>query len=186
MRRILFSIFLVLGTVNLFSCTSGSEKEHEIYANPPKELIEHVEALLPAAELFIRENEARAQEKGIPLNSNQLIVATKVGLDSPNKVRVYYVDHLPFPKDPTLAKLAMKFGYGSPRMAAHTYGYGIWIKNTARGNRELMSHELIHVRQAEQKGVREQIKQYLMQLFIYGYDKAPMELEAYSEASKHI
>lgn len=175
-------IFVVLAVVIVMGCVNRDN----IYANPPRELVENVEALLPAAVAFVRENEAVAREKGIALDASESMIAAKVGLKQPNRVRVYYVDQLPFPKDPDLALLARKYGYSSPKMKAYTYGYGIWIKHSAKGNRELLAHELIHVRQAEQMGLREQVKQYLMQLFIYGYKQAPMELEAYGEAGQYI
>lgn len=176
----------LLGVIAAIILVSGCVNRDEIYANPPQNLVQHVEKLLPAAEKFVSENELKALENGIALNPVQLTIASKVGLTSPEKVRVYYVNKLPFPKDPELAELAKKFGYSSPNMAAYTYGYGIWIKRGEKGNKELLSHELIHVRQSEQMGTHEQTKQYLMQLFIYGYSRAPLELEAYSEASKHI
>jgi len=165
---------------------SGCTDRDDTYANPPQEVLQQVERLLPAAEQYVRDNEAEALEKGVPLNANQLMIASRVGLKSANKVRVYYVDKLPFPDDPELAALAKKYGYSSPLTGAYTYGYGLWIKCSEKGNQELLAHELIHVRQAEQMGVREQTKQYLLQLFIYGYHDAPMELEAYREASQYL
>jgi hypothetical protein len=142
--------------------------------------------LLPLAEAYVVANEKEALENGNALTSYQLAIAKKVDLENPEKVRIYYVDQLPFPSDPTLAALALKTGYGSPMVKAYTFGYGVWILSSAKGDRELIAHELVHVRQAEEMGLNEQIKQYLMQLFIYGYDKAPMEVEAYSEARKYI
>ncbi|EAR54238.1 hypothetical protein SKA34_03975 [Photobacterium sp. SKA34] len=50
-------------------------------------------------------------------------------------------------------------------MAGYNYGYGIWIKDKERDNRELLANELIHVRQFELRGVQEQIRQYLMQIY---------------------
>ncbi|NAX49217.1 DUF4157 domain-containing protein [Photobacterium halotolerans] len=176
----------VIVLIAVIFAVSGCKDRDETYANPPQELLQHVERLLPAAEHYVRGNEAEALEKGVPLDANQLRIASRVGLKSPDKVRVYYVDKLPFPDDPELAALATKYGYSSPLTGAYTYGYGLWIKRSEKDNQELLAHELIHVRQAEQLGVREQTKQYLLQLFIYGYRNAPMELEAYREASQYL
>nr|WP_238486434.1 DUF4157 domain-containing protein [Motilimonas eburnea] len=169
----------------LILAVSGCVNRDEIYANPPAELVTYVDQIMPAATAFVTENEQVALQKGSPLTAAQLVIADKIGLQDAEKVRVYYVDTLPFPQDPELAALAKKYGYSSPMMAAYTYGYGIWIKHSEKQNTELLAHELIHVRQAEQLGLNEQTKQYLMQLFIYGYSKAPMELEAYREAPKY-
>lgn len=164
----------------------GCKTKDDMYTNPPQNVVDRVAAILPAAEQFVLKNEAEALRKGSPLNSEQLLIASRVQLKHPEKVRLYHVDQLPSPQDPMLAQLAKQYGYSSPHMAAYTFGYGIWIKNTEKDNKLLLSHELIHVRQAEQLGIKEQIRQYLIQLFIYGYDQAPMEQEAYREASSHI
>lgn len=169
-------VFLVTGCIN----------RDEIYANPPAELTDYVNEILPAAEQFVSENEREALDKGIELNASQMEMAQRVGLQHPEKVRLYYVDRLPFPEDPELANLAKKYGYSSPFMAAYTYGYGIWIKHSEASNQLLLSHELIHVRQAEQMGLKEQTRQYLIQLFIYGYENAPMEKEAYQQESQYL
>ncbi len=163
----------------------GCENRDEIYANPPVELIEYVDGILPAAEQFVYRNEQTALENGVELNEKQMDIARKVGLKNPERVRLYYVLKLPFPEDPELANLAREYGYSSPFMAAYTYGYGIWIKRVESTNQVLLAHELIHVRQAEQMGLKEQTRQYLMQLFIYGYERAPMELEAYNGAGQY-
>jgi len=172
---VLLSITTLLGCAN----------RNEMYASPPDELIQQVSALLPLAEEYVLSNEKEALENGIPLNSYQLVIARKIGLKNPEKVRIYYVNQLPFPSDPTLAALAMKTGYGSPK-TAYTFGYGVWILSSAKGDQVVVAHEFVHVRQAEEMGLSEQIKQYLMQLFIYGYDQAPMEIEAYSEEKKYF
>lgn len=177
MLKRVFAAILVAGLA------AGCVDKDGIYANPPQALIEQIEQLLPAAEKFVLKNESEAIESGVPLTESQLAIASNIGIKNPEKVRIYYVDKLPFPEDPELSTLAKKFGYSSPFMAAYTYGYGVWVKRSSKNDRELLAHELIHVRQAEQMGVREQTKQYLMQLYIYGYQNAPMELEAYREAS---
>lgn len=164
----------------------GCINRDEIYSNPPKELIDYVDEILPAAEQFVYKNEREALENGTKLNEKQMDIALKVGIKHPQKVRLYYVDRLPFPEDQELATLAKKYGYSSPFMAAYTYGYGIWIKRSESNNQVLLSHELIHVRQAEEMGLKEQTRQYLLQLFIYGYENAPMEIEAYNEENKYI
>ncbi|EPW6854160.1 hypothetical protein ACWOVA_004405 [Vibrio parahaemolyticus] len=179
MLKRIFSLMLVAFLIG------GCVNRDEVYANPPVELIEYVDGVLPAAEQFVYENERKALENGIKLNAKQMDIARKVGLKYPEKVRLHSVDRLPFPKEPELAKLAKEYGYSSPFMGAYTYGYGIWIKRAESTNQVLLSHELIHVRQAEQMGLKEQTKQYLLQLFIYGYENAPMEKEAYSEANKY-
>ena len=84
----------------------GCINRDEIYANPPKELIDYVDEILPAAEQFVYKNEREALENGTKLNEKQMDIALKVGIKHPQKVRLYYVDRLPFPEDQELATLA--------------------------------------------------------------------------------
>jgi hypothetical protein len=177
-----YCFVVLLSITTLLGCTN----RNEMYANPPDELIQQVSALLPLAEEFVFSNGKEALENGIALNSHQLIIAKKIGLKNPEKVRIYYVNQLPSPSDPTLAALAIKTGFSSPMVRANTFGYGVWIMSSAKGDPVLLTHEFVHVRQAEEMGLSELIKQYLMQMFIYGIDKAPMEIEAQNEAKKHI
>ncbi|WP_295891424.1 hypothetical protein [uncultured Vibrio sp.] len=176
----------IVGAVILVGIMSGCVNRDEIYANPPTELVEYVERLMPEAEKFVNENESIALENGIPLTEKQLTIAENVGVKHPEKIRVYYVKELPSPKDPELLTLAKEYDYSSPNMVAYTYGHGIWIKQSYKNDMKLLSHELIHVRQSEQLGKRELTKQYLMQLFIYGYRNAPLEVEAYNEEGDYI
>ena len=176
----------IVGAVILVGIMSGCVNRDEIYANPPQELVEYVDRLMPEAEKFVNKNELIALNNGIPLTEKQLTIAEKVGIKSPDNIRVFYVDKLPSPKDPELSALAKKYNYSSPNMVAYTYGYGIWIKNAYKYDMKLLSHELIHVRQSEQRGKSEQTKQYLIQLFIYGYRNTPLEVEAYNEEGKYI
>lgn len=166
--------------------TTGCANRDAIYANPPAELVDQIDTLMPAAEQFVQASQAEALANGIPLTVRQLEIAQRIGLKHPEKVRLYYADQLPAPADPTLAQIARRFGYSDPRMRGYTFGYGIWLKSGVMADEELIAHELIHVRQAEQLGLNQQIRQYLMQLYIYGYNSAPMELEAYRNARNYL
>ena len=144
---------------------SGCINRDEIYANPPAKLTESINTILPPATEYVKQQEKIAQVKGEPLNEQELAIAKRIGIQHPEKEHVYYSNTLPFPTDPTLAQLAKKPGYAGPNMAGYNYGYGILIKDKERDNRELLAHKLIHVRQFEQRGVQEQIRQYLMQIY---------------------
>lgn len=176
----------VVSVIALAVSLSGCANRDAMYANPPANMVEEVEQLLPTAEQFVAKNQAEALEKGVPLNPSQLELAKRIGLQQPESVRLYYVDSLPAPTEPHLEAAARRFGYSSPFIDAYTFGYGIWIKNDAKGDKELLAHELIHVRQTEQLGMEEMVRQYLMQLYIYGYRNAPLEVEAYDEAARYL
>ncbi|WP_370279202.1 DUF4157 domain-containing protein [Pontibacterium sp.] len=176
----------VLSGLILSVTLSGCANPDTTYADPPAYIVEQVEELLPAAEQFVAENQTEALEKGVALTASQLELAKRIGVKQPESVRLYYVDRLPLPADPHLEAAARRFGYSSPFIDAYTFGYGIWIEHDAKDDLELLAHELIHVRQTEQLGLQEMVRQYLMQLYIYGYRNAPLEVEAYNEAAKYL
>ncbi|MDD1794555.1 hypothetical protein LRP50_15590 [Enterovibrio sp. ZSDZ42] len=172
---------LCLGLLVLTGCVNRDE----IYANPPQKLIDGVEQLMPAASEFVHEAQQEALENGIPLTEAQIVVAKEMGVQHPEKVRVYYVDKLPAPTDPELLGVAKSVGYTNPNMAGYTYGYGVWIQHRYKTQRDLLPHEFVHVKQAEELGLTEQTRQYLLQMYVYGYFNAPMEIEA-REATAHF
>lgn len=176
----------VLSALMISATLSGCANPDAMYANPPAYMVEQVQELLPAAEQFMAENQAEALEKGVALTASQLELAKRIGVQQPESVRLYYVDRLPMPTDPRLEAAARRFGYSSPFIQANTFGYGIWIEHDAKGDKELLAHELIHVRQTEQLGMEAMVRQYLMQLYIYGYRNAPLEVEAYNEAVNYL
>ncbi|GHA39496.1 hypothetical protein GCM10007086_11090 [Photobacterium aphoticum] len=165
---------IALGVLVLTGCVNRDE----IYANPPQELVDGVNQLMPAASEFVHEAEREALANGIPLTEQQVALADTLGVLHPENVRLYFVDKLPAPKDPELLKIAKRVGYTNPNMAGYTYGYGVWINKRYKNQRNLIAHELVHVKQAEALGLDEQTRQYLMQMYVYGYYNAPMEVEA--------
>ncbi|MEZ8025980.1 hypothetical protein A1OW_19530 [Enterovibrio norvegicus] len=172
---------LCLGLLVLTGCVNRDE----IYANPPQELIDGVNKLMPAASEFVHDAQKEALKNGQPLTDAQIVIAKEMGVQHPEKVRVYYVDKLPAPTDPELLEIAKRVGYTNPNMAGYAYGYGIWIHHRYKNQRDLLPHELVHVKQAEELGLTEQTRQYLIQMFIYGYYNAPMEKEA-RQATAHL
>ena len=169
----------------LLQLCAGCANKNTLLANPPDDLQKKIEAILPAAERFVLTNQETALKNGHPLTPENVRIARELGVARPGRVRVYMVSALPVPQDPELAAAAESLGYSSQGMLAYTYGYGIWIRQQAAGNRQIIAHELIHVRQAERMGLKKQIRQYLIQLYIFGYRKAPLEIEAYSGSAKY-
>ncbi|GAL36518.1 hypothetical protein JCM19240_2587 [Vibrio maritimus] len=108
---------------------------------------------MPLAIEFVYNNEKHALENGTPLLPQYMEIAQRVGIKHPEKVRLLYVDKLPMPKNDSLKFQMERLGLDSPYLAGMTYGYGIYIKHSAKGDKLLLSHELIHVRQAEELGL---------------------------------
>ncbi len=102
---------------------------------------------------------------GLPLNDFGIRIAQEVGVKYPEKVRVLVTERISADKN----------------IAGMTFGYAIQIKEEYKNELEVYIHELIHVRQYEQMGgIYNFTKEYAAELDKYGYEKAPIEVEAYT------
>ena len=175
----LLSIALV---TSLSACSNKAEQ----LVNPSQQLLDTVVPFNQPAIEFARQNEQLALSKGEPLNQAQLAIANRIGIKESQKIRVLYVDTLPFPEDKLLAQLAKRNNLESPYMLGFTYGYGIFIKKPYKTDLELLAHELVHVSQYETLGIDGFIKRYLLELAVMGYRQAPLEVEAYNNARSFL
>ncbi|TKF18030.1 hypothetical protein FCV43_16890 [Vibrio genomosp. F6] len=182
MRAVSKSIILAI----LIFLVLGCKDKSEVYSNPPAHLVEQIDAYFPLSIKYVRNNENIALSQGEALLPQYLEIARKIGIKHPEKVRVYYADKLPLPKNESLLFQMQRLGLDSPYFTGTTFGYGIWISTKAKGDKLLLSHELIHVKQAEELGLDEFTKKYLLQLAIFGYRESPIELEAYEKAASYL
>ena len=134
--------------------------------------------LVPLAVEWAQRVSAQAAIAGTPLTVDGARLAQRVGVAHPEKVRVSMADQLPFPEHATLQTAAIQAGLLGPNTAGLTLGHSIFIRSghlTAR----LLSHELRHVAQYESAGSIEAfLPEYLSQIMNFGYDAAPLELDA--------
>ncbi|MGF1694368.1 hypothetical protein L4C54_01695 [Vibrio lamellibrachiae] len=178
--------FSVITLILSIVVISGCEDKTEVYANPPSYLVEQINAYFPLSIKYVKKNEEIALSQGEPLREQYLEIANKIGIKHPEKVRVYYADSLPLPENESLLFQMQRLGLDSPHFTGTTFGYGIWIANRAKGDKLLLSHELIHVKQVEEMGLEAFTKTYLLQLSIFGYAESPIELEAYKKAGNYL
>lgn len=135
--------------------------------------------LLPKAVIWVEQQQADILATGFPLSSEQMVMARKVGVAQPEKVRIKLVDQLPLPQDHELATAALQTGLLGPNMNGLTLFYGIFICKRASGNRTLIAHECRHVCQYEQRGsIAAFLQEYLLQIVTFGYENAPLEEDA--------
>lgn len=146
--------------------------EQEIYANFLNYYIDWAQTI-----------EAQGQNIGIALTPEQMALAAEIGIKKPEKVRLVFVDEVPFPKDNAEARaIGEKFGFIGSGITnnAQAFGYTIWVRKGFDLSRPRLAHELIHVLQIERsQNFALYAKQYLSELAQYGHDNAPLEVEAY-------
>lgn len=140
--------------------------------------------LLPKAVDWAERQQAVILSTGIPLTQEQAEIASAVGVDQPEKIRIKVVEKLPLPEDPELAEVARQTGLLGPNITGLTLFYGIFICRRDDGNRNLIAHECRHVYQYEQyRSMSEFLQEYLRQIITVGYLKAPLEQDACKAAA---
>ncbi|MDF2179823.1 hypothetical protein P2G88_16345 [Aliiglaciecola sp. CAU 1673] len=138
--------------------------------------------LLPQYIDWAYETDKQGLESGSPLNAQELSLATDIGIQNPKKVRIVYVDEVPFPYENfALKTLGEALGFIGEGIInnAQVFGYSIYVRNGYELNRPKLAHELVHVLQIERTSLDHIITQHFSDLAEYGYDKAPFEVEAF-------
>ena len=134
--------------------------------------------LLPRAIDWVKSQSAAILQSGLPLNETEIRLATAVGVSKPERVRVRRVTSFPQPTDPELRFVANNAGLLGPGTIGVTFGYGIYLLDGQVTNR-LISHECRHVYQYERAGsIDAFLTEYLQQIVTFGYDDAPLEVDA--------
>lgn len=120
----------------------------------------------------------KIQQEGESLTSKEKQLAQKVGVVDVEKVRLLVVPKIPTPQHPVLTRASKAIGFMSSSPAGLTLGHSIYICENFRSER-LLSHELRHVQQYEHYGsIKQFLREYLSQIFEYGYTNAPLEVDA--------
>jgi hypothetical protein len=141
---------------------------------------EEFERLLPLACAWAKEQERLIITRGVELSEIQMADAQRIGIASPERVRLMKTERIPLPQRPELRSVAQEAKIITPATAGLTLGYGIVIHSFAWGERKLVVHELVHVRQYEQLGgIDAFLRRYLGECVTGGYPQAPMEQEAH-------
>ncbi|QTH62654.1 hypothetical protein J1N51_07635 [Psychrosphaera ytuae] len=142
--------------------------------------------LLPQYINWAHKIDQKGQEIGTPLTQNELTLATEIGIEHPEKVRIIYVDEVPYPYENFALKV---FGEAVGLVGegiinnAQVFGYSIYSRKDFKLNRPKLAHELVHVLQIERASLDEVVTQHFSDMAKYGYDRAPLEVEA-SQANK--
>lgn len=145
---------------------------------------EGFERLVPLACAWARDQEQLILQRGVRLTKGQLADAKHIGVALPDRVRLMKVEQIPLPQEPELRSAALKTGLLSPDTAGLTVRYGIYIHASFWGVRQLVAHELLHVRQYEQLGGFDAfLRRYLWECVTLGYTQSPMEQEACAMAA---
>ena len=138
--------------------------------------------LLPQYIEWAHETELKGQEIGTPLNEKELLLAAEIGIKHPEKVRIVYIDEVPYPYENYALKV---FGEAVGLVGegivnnAQVFGHSIYSRKDFELNRPKLAHELVHVLQIERASLDSVVTQHFFDMAEYGYDDAPLEVEAF-------
>ena len=158
-------------------------EEQQRLATPGIRINAIVEEASPRVADLLAQTEAEVLATGRPLTEAELMLARSLGVQWPERVRVAVRERFPMPADPRLAKAARDLGliFGSDEEAGRTQGHAILLKPGFEQSKRVLSHELVHVAQYERAGgIPAFARQYMTELLVVGYQRAPLEQEAYA------
>jgi hypothetical protein len=140
---------------------------------------EQFENILPLAVEWAEAKEKVILEHGKVLSSQYMEDAKSIGVNNPERVRIYKVPQIPIPKHPILRAAAEATQLISPATIGLSLRYGIFIHNNFSKDRYTIVHELVHTMQCEKlSGFHSFLKKYLWECIEIGYPEAPLEQEA--------
>ena len=146
---------------------------------------EQFENILPLAVEWAEAKEKVILEHGTALSQQYIQDAKSVGVQHPERVRIYAVPQIPIPKHPVLKAAAEATQFISPATIGIALRYGIFLHNDYSNDRSTIVHELVHTMQCERSGgFYPFLKEYLWQCIAIGYPQAPLEQEAVEIAGK--
>lgn len=135
--------------------------------------------LIEQAVRWINEQRLHVAKVGVPLRPDWHHLARRAGVAHLGQVRILEVDAMPQPMEQPLAEFIARSQIMEPgRIQGLTAGHSILI---VKGHMSawLVSHELRHVQQYEALGgVEGFIPRYLNEIAEFGYDDAPLEVDA--------
>ncbi|GFD68401.1 hypothetical protein [Alteromonas sp. KUL106] len=144
--------------------------------------------LLPQYIEWARETDQKGLNDGVPLNEKERLLASEIGIKHPEKVRIIYVDQVPYPYENFALKV---FGEAVGLVGegiinnAQVFGYSIYARKDFVLNKPKLAHELVHVLQIERTSLDDIVTQHFFDMAEYGYDKAPLEVEAVKANEKY-
>jgi hypothetical protein len=135
--------------------------------------------LMPLAIEWAAAQAAHILAAGVPLTTEGLALAQRVGVRQPAAVRVLHVPRIPGPEASELRAACEALGFLGASTAGLTLGSGIFIREDLAGQHALLSHELRHVAQYEAyPTIAAYLARYIPELLEFGYERAPFEVDA--------
>jgi hypothetical protein len=158
----------------------SSEELAQLSAVPP-EIQSKVDVLVPKAVAWLRETVEAYKGKGRPLSAAEAEFAQSLGIKKIEQIQIVVAATFPKSNDMILNQAMRQFGMGALFEGGRTMDHTIFVKPRYAKDSRVITHELNHVAQFERFGLEEMVKRYITEMMIFGYSRAPLELEAYDK-----
>jgi hypothetical protein len=144
-----------------------------------------IPTLLPSLIDWAQRMEKEALSEGIALSEILRKAAMILGIKDINAVRILAVQSIPEPEHPRIVELGAALGLSFAAVDGITFGHAIFVRRPLVQDNQLLTHELVHVRQYEQAGsIAKYLPVYVHQIARFGYQNMPLEQQAVWETSK--
>lgn len=187
MSRFIYFVFLVFMVsfvaTGCMIVRAPTVEELRALDQPPMNVATKVEKFLPMALKWYEEVEAQMLPQGRPLSESEKVVARKLGVLQPERVRIVVLEKFPMPENQELRVEAERYGIGSFLEGGRTFGYAIMLKPRYAETSTIITHELAHVGQHDRLGRVSFVRRYITELEMMGYTRSPLELDAYQKQS---
>jgi len=137
-----------------------------------------LDMMLPLTMRWVQKQQKVIRQDGQTIGGDVLRLAKQVGVRCPERIRVLLVDTIPVPTGPMLREMAEESGVVSSSTVGLALGYSVYIRKKGM-NPRIFAHEFRHVHQFEKDGSLELfLDKYLKQVTAFGYQRAPLEIDA--------
>ncbi|MEE9373094.1 MAG: hypothetical protein V3V00_08585 [Saprospiraceae bacterium] len=133
------------------------------------------------ASLWTKRKEKYISDNGRSLNMYEIQIAKRLKIQNVTKIKILSVARITHPLSGTFSFLKLLTRAVISEPIGLTLGYSILIQKSNSYKVELIAHELVHIKQYEEKGSHVHfLKEYISQCIKYGYNNCPIEIEAHN------
>jgi hypothetical protein len=143
------------------------------------DLLEQLPKLLPRAISWAERESRLVLEAGAAPPPQLEVLAQRVGVVEPTRIRLVAVNDFRVPEDDELRVAALSLGLFGPAMNGLTLGHAVILRRGHHFDGSLLAHEFRHVAQYEAAGsIASFLSKHLHDLATYGYEASPFEVDA--------
>ncbi len=160
-----------------------SETEVRSLATPPADVKAWLDRAYPNVLAWHQQSEVGLLAQGRVLTAKESAAAKRMGVLSPEKIRVVVARSFPMPQDDTVRTEVSNLGWSNSERG-RAMGYAVLLKTESANDTEALAHEFVHVAQAERMGRSLFVRRWMVEMKTVGARRAPLEMVALEKQKK--